>query len=226
VIAEAAPISISLALVAMVIWVVFGVLFGLLAAITKGSLIDRGIVGLTLVVYAFPSFFIAIFLLKYVAIKWQLLPFPKYESIAEGGLWGWLVNLLLPATTLALLYIAGYVRITRAFVLESLSEDYVRTAKAKGLGQRKVLFKHALRAALTPLVTMVGLDFAGLLGGAIITERVFSFYGLGGLAVRANQSSDLPVLVALLMLAGAFVIFANIIVDVLYAYIDPRVRLS
>ena len=126
----------------------------------------------------------------------------------------------------ALLYLAGYVRITRAFVLESLTEDYVRTAKAKGLTQRVVLFKHALRAALTPLVTMIGLDFAGLLGGAIITERVFSYYGLGALAVRANQSSDLPVLVALLMLAGAFVIFANIIVDILYAYIDPRVRLA
>lgn len=226
VIKEAAPISISLAVVAMVLWVVFGVLFGLLAAVTKGSLVDRGIVGLTLVVYAFPSFFIGIFILKYVAIKWQLLPFPQYESIAEGGVGGWLLNLLLPSTTLALLYLAGYVRITRAFVLESLTEDYVRTANAKGLTRRKVLFKHALRAALTPLVTMIGLDFAGLLGGAIITERVFSYYGLGALAVRANLSSDLPVLVALLMLAGAFVIFANIIVDVLYAYIDPRVRVS
>ncbi|MFC7497315.1 MULTISPECIES: ABC transporter permease [unclassified Nocardioides] len=223
---EAAPISISLALVALFIWVTLGILFGLLAAVTKGSLIDRGIVGLTLVVYAFPTFFIGIFLLKYVSIKWGIVPFPQYETIAEGGIGGWLSNLLLPALTLALFYLAGYVRMTRAFVLESLTEDYIRTAKSKGLKQRKVLFKHALRAALTPLVTMVGLDFASLLGGAIITESVFSFHGLGALAVRANQSYDLPVLIGLLLLAGAFVILANIVVDVLYAYIDPRVRLA
>ncbi|MBZ5741267.1 ABC transporter permease [Nocardioides mangrovi] len=223
---EAAPTSISLALVALFIWVTLGILFGLLAAVTKGSLLDRGIVGLTLVVYAFPTFFVGIFLLKYVAIKWGWLPFPQYETIADGGIGGWLSNLLLPAVTLALFYLAGYVRITRAFVLESMSEDYIRTAKAKGLKQRTVLFKHALRAALTPLVTMVGLDFASLLGGAIITETVFSFHGLGALAVRANVSYDLPTLVGLLLLAGSFVILANIVVDVLYAYIDPRVRLD
>ncbi len=223
---EAAPVSISLAMVALVIWVVFGVLFGLIAAVRKGSLIDRGIVGLTLVVYAFPTFFVGIFLLKYVSIKWGLVPFPQYVSIAEGGVGQWFLNLLLPATTLALFYLASYVRMTRAFVLESLSEDYIRTAKAKGLAPRKVLFKHGLRAALTPLVTMIGLDFAGLLGGAIITETVFSFYGLGALAVRANVSYDLPVLIGLLLLAGTFVIVANIVVDVLYAYIDPRVRLD
>ena len=223
---EAAPTSISLALVALFIWVTLGILFGLLAAVTKGSLLDRGIVGLTLVVYAFPTFFVGIFLLKYVSIKWGLVPFPQYETVAEGGIGGWLTNLLLPAVTLALFYLAGYVRITRAFVLESMSEDYIRTAKAKGLKGRTVLFKHALRAALTPLVTMVGLDFASLLGGAIITETVFSFHGLGALAVRANVSYDLPTLVGLLLLAGGFVILANIVVDVLYAYIDPRVRLD
>ena len=154
------------------------------------------------------------------------MPFPQYVSIAEGGVGPWFLSLLLPAITLALFFMAGYVRMTRAFVLESLSEDYIRTAKAKGLEPRKVLFKHGLRAALTPLVTMVGLDFAGLLGGAIITETVFNYYGLGALAVRANVTYDLPVLIGLLLLAGTFVIVANIIVDVLYAYIDPRVRLD
>ncbi len=223
---EAAPVSVSLALVALFLWVTLGILFGLLAAVTKGSLLDRGIVGLTLVVYAFPTFFVGTFILKYVAIKWGWLPFPQYETIAEGGIGGWFVNLLLPAITLALFYLAGYVRMTRAFVLESMSEDYIRTARAKGAKERTVLFKHSLRAALTPLVTMVGLDFASLLGGAIITETVFSYHGLGALAVRANVSYDLPVLVGLLLLAGFFVIFANIIVDVLYAYIDPRVRLD
>ena len=182
--------------------------------------------GLTLVAYAFPAFFIGTFMLKFVAIKWGLVPFPQYVSIAEGGVGQWLLNLLLPAVTLALLYLAGYVRMTRAFVLESLSEDYIRTAKAKGLAPRKVLFKHGLRAALTPLVTLIGLDFASLLGGAIITETVFSFHGLGALAVRANVSYDLPTLIGLLLIAGGFVIVANIVVDVLYAYIDPRVRLD
>jgi peptide/nickel transport system permease protein len=223
---DAWPVSVSLAFVALFIWVTLGILFGLLAAVTKGSLLDRGIVGVTLVVYAFPTFFVGIFLLKYVSIKWGWIPFPQYETIADGGIGGWLTNLLLPATTLALFYLAGYVRITRAFVLESLSEDYIRTAKAKGLKQRTVLMKHALRAALTPLVTMIGLDFASLLAGAIITESVFSFHGLGALAVRANVSYDLPTLIGLLLLAGAFVILANIVVDVLYAYIDPRVRLD
>ena len=121
---------------------------------------------------------------------------------------------------------AGYVRMTRAFVLESMSEDYVRTARAKGLKPRRVLFKHSMRAALTPLVTLVGLDFAGLMGGAIITETVFNYNGLGKLAFDANTTYDLPTIIGLVLLLGTFVIVANIIVDVLYAVIDPRVRVG
>ncbi|MBC7276575.1 ABC transporter permease [Nocardioides sp.] len=225
-VADALPITASLAIVALVMWLIGGVLFGILAAIHQGSLIDRGVVGGTLVIYAFPSFAIAVFLLQYVAVKWGIVPLPRYTEIADGGLWAWFSNLLLPALTLALLYLAGYVRMTRAFVLESLSEDYIRTAKAKGLKSRTVVFKHALRAALTPLVTMTGLDFASLLGGAIITERVFTYHGLGMLTVDANNSSDLAVLVGIVLLAGMIVIIANIVVDVLYAYIDPRVKVA
>ena len=225
-VAEAAPVSISLAVVALVMWIVGGVLFGILAAITKGSFLDRGIVGLTLVAYAFPTFFIAVFMLKFVSVKWGLAPYPSYMEIAEGGLWGWRSNLLMPAGTLALVFMAGYVRMTRAFVLESLSEDYVRTAKAKGLPQRKVLGKHALRAALTPLVTMAGLDFATLLGGAIITESVFAYPGLGLMTLQANNAYDLPTIIGVVVVAGAFVILANIVVDILYGVIDPRVRLG
>lgn len=223
---EAAPVSISLAIVALILWLLGGVLLGILAAITKGSILDRGIVGLTLVAYAFPTFFIAVFLLKYIAIKWQILEYPSYVSIADGGVFGWLSNLFLPAFTLALVFMAGYVRMTRAFVLESMTEDYIRTARSKGLKERKVLFKHGLRAALTPLVTMTGLDFATLLGGAIITESVFSYPGLGLLAVQANGAYDLPTIIGILILAGGFVILANIIVDIAYAFIDPRVRLG
>lgn len=222
----AAPVSISLALVALVMWLTGGVLFGILAAVFKGSFIDRGIVGLTLIAFAFPTFFIAVFFLKYLAVKWQLFDYPSYVSIADGGLVSWLTNLMMPGFTLALVFMAGYVRMTRAFVLESMTEDYIRTAKAKGLPGRVVLFKHGLRAALTPLVTMTGLDFATLLGGAIITESVFAYPGLGLLTVQASNAYDLPTIIGVVVLAGAFVIVANILVDISYAFIDPRVRLG
>ncbi len=223
---QALPITFSIALAAVILWIFFGVLIGVLAAVTQGSFIDRGIVGLSLFAYAFPSFFIGTFLLRYIAIKFGWVSVPSYTPIADGGPGKWAANLMLPAITLALLYMASYVRMTRAFVLESLTEDYVRTAKAKGVSQRVVLFKHALRAALTPLVTMAGLDFASVLGGAIITETIFNFNGLGKLAVSANTNYDLPVLIGIVLVAGAFVILANIIVDILYAFIDPRVRIG
>jgi peptide/nickel transport system permease protein len=223
---EAFPVSLSISLAALVIWLFFGILFGVIAAVKRGTIIDRGIVALALVLYAFPAFFIGLFLLKFVAIKWQWVDVPVYTPIAEGGVGTWLTSLLLPGITLAVLYMAGYVRMTRAFVLESMSEDYVRTARAKGLKSRRVLFKHSMRAALTPLVTLVGLDFAGLMGGAIITETVFNYNGLGKLAIDANRTNDLPTIIGLVLLLGTFVIVANIIVDVLYAVIDPRVRVG
>ncbi len=223
---ETFPVSMSLALMAFLMWIVGGVLFGVIAALKKGTIIDRGIVGISLVFYAFPTFFVGLFLLKFLAIKWQIVPPPAYVSIADGGIGNWLVGLLLPSLTLALFFMAGYVRMTRAFVLESLGEDYLRTAKAKGLAPRRVLIKHSMRAALTPLVTMAGLDLAGLMGGAIITEQVFNYFGLGKLAVDANQTFDLPTIIGLVLLVATFVIAANIIVDILYAFIDPRVRVG
>ncbi|MDF1605596.1 ABC transporter permease [Nocardioides sp. YIM 152315] len=223
---EAFPVSLSISVAAVVLWLFFGVLLGVMAAIRRGTIVDRGIVAAALVLYAFPSFFIGLFLLKFIAIKWELVDVPVYTTIAEGGIGGWLSSLLLPAVTLAMLYMAGYVRMTRAFVLESMTEDYVRTARAKGLRQNKVLVKHTMRAALTPLVTLIGLDFAGLMGGAIITETVFNYNGLGKLAYDANTTNDLPTIIGLVLLLGTFVILANIIVDMLYAVIDPRVRVG
>ena len=225
-VSDAFPISLSLALIAFLMWMAGGVVFGVTAALKKGTIVDRGIVGLSLVFFAFPTFFVGLFLYKFVAIKWQLVPIPAYSSIADGGVFTWLNGLLLPSLTLALFYMAGYVRMTRAFVLESMGEDYLRTAKAKGLAPRRVLVKHSMRAALTPLVTMAGLDLAGLMGGAIITETVFNYNGLGKLAVNATQSLDLPLTVGIVLLLATFVILANIIVDVLYAFIDPRVRVG
>lgn len=220
------PVSLSIAVLAFAFWIIGGVLLGVIAALKRGTIIDRGLVGFSLVLYAFPTFFVGLLLLKFVAIKWGLVPVPSYTSIADGGITGWLGGLFLPALTLAAFFMAGYVRMTRSYVLESFAEDYVRTAKAKGLKSWKVTYKHALRAALTPIVTMAGLDFAGLMGGAIITESVFNYPGLGKLAVSANKDFDLPTLVGLVILLAAFVIIANIIVDVLYAVIDPRVRLN
>jgi peptide/nickel transport system permease protein len=223
---NAFPISMSLAILAFIFWITGGVLFGVIAALRRGTLLDRSIVGISLLFFAFPTFFIGLLLYKFVAIKWGIVPVPAYVSIAEGGVWGWLVGLFLPAITLALFFMAGYVRMTRAFVLESMGEDYLRTAKAKGLKPRKVVVKHSLRAALTPLVTMAGLDFAGLMGGAIITESVFNYQGLGQLAVRAATGNDLPLTVGIVVVLATFVIAANIIVDLLYAVIDPRVRVG
>jgi len=225
-IADALPISVSLAVVAVIMWLTMGVLLGIAAALTKGSIVDRGLVGLSLIFYALPTFFIGLFLLKFVGIKWQIWPFIDYVPIAEGGMGAWFLGLLMPAFVLAVVFTASYVRMTRAFVLESMTEDYIRTARAKGVQPRRTLFKHTFRAALTPLVTMAGIDFAGLLGGAIITETVFNYNGLGKLAVDANRNYDLPIIIGLVVLLATFVIVANIIVDLLYAVIDPRVRIG
>lgn len=224
-IGAALPVSVSLALAAFVMWITAGVTLGVIAALRKGTIIDRFLVGTSLVFYAFPTFFIGLFLYIYVAIKWKLVPMPGWVPITTSPT-AWLQSLFLPALTLALFFMAGYVRLTRAFVLESLSEDYLRTAKAKGLAPRKVLFKHTMRAALTPLVTIAGLDLGGLLGGAIITENVFNYPGLGKLAVESATTYDLPMTVGIVLLLAAFIITANIIVDVLYAFIDPRVKLA
>jgi len=223
---DAFPISASLALAAVVMWLLGGIAFGIIAALRRGTIVDRGLVAISLILYAFPTFFIGLFLLRFVAIKWGLTEVPSYTPIAEGGIGTWMSNLILPGLTLAVVYMAGYVRMTRAFMLESLSEDYIRTARSKGLPGRRVVFKHAFRATITPIVTMVGLDFASLLGGAIITETVFNYNGLGKLAVDANVNLDLPTLIGLVILLGSFVIVANIIVDMLYAVIDPRVRVG
>lgn len=219
------PVSASLAIAAFVMWITMGLLGGIIAALRKGTIIDRGLVGISLVFYAFPTFFIGLFLYIFLALKWQIVGVPSYAPLVDGFV-PWVKGLFLPALTLALFYAAGYVRLTRAFVLESMGEDYIRTAKAKGLHPTRILLKHTMRAALTPIATIAGLDLAGLLGGAIITEQVFNYDGLGKLAVLSAAVYDLPVQLGLVLLLAGFVILANIIVDVLYAVIDPRVKLS
>jgi peptide/nickel transport system permease protein len=146
-----------------------------------------------------------------------------YVPLSEG-VGSWFSHMILPWTVLALLYAAFYARITRNNLLETLGEDYIRTARAKGLSERTVIFKHGLRASLTPIVTMFGLDMALLVGGAVITESVFNIQGLGYLAINSALNQDLPTVLGVTVLTATAVAFANLIVDVLYAFLDPRVR--
>ena len=224
-IVNALPPTIFLAVGAFVLWMIVGVLLGIYAALRRGRWQERVTLGGALVGYSFPSFFIGLLLLFFVVIRWRLLPYPSYVPPTENPV-QFFQTMLLPWITLALLFAAFYIRLTRNQMLETLSEDYIRTARAKGLPEKVVVGKHGLRAGLTPIVTAAGLDLAGLLGGAIIIESVFSIPGLGRLAVNAVTDSDLPIIVATVLVAGSIIVIANVIVDLLYAVIDPRVRLA
>jgi peptide/nickel transport system permease protein len=224
-IAKALPVTLWLALGGFVIWMVTGLTAGIVAALRRGRWQDRSLMAVALFGYSMPSFFIGLVLLSFVVLQWHWLEIPKYipplNNPAQSAYF-----MLLPWIVIAILYAAFYVRLTRNQVLETFSEDYVRTARAKGLPERSVVVKHALRAGLTPIVTAAGLDFAGLLGGAIITESIFSLPGMGTLSVRSVTNYDLPIITGVTLVAGAFIIAMNLIVDLLYAVIDPRVRLT
>jgi peptide/nickel transport system permease protein len=217
------PITIFISLAAFVMWIVAGVILGILAALRKGKFLDRLVVGGSLFFYSFPTFFIGLLFLNLFVFQFKWLPIPEYVSPSDN-FGSFLGNLFLPALTLAVVYAAAYVRITRTYMLETMSEDYLRTARAKGLGQGRIIFKHTLRAALTPIVTLAGLDLGALLAGAPITEFIFGFQGVGNASVQAAISFDLPMTVAIVLLSATFVIVANLVVDLLYGVIDPRVR--
>jgi peptide/nickel transport system permease protein len=219
------PVTASIAAGAFVMWIISGVLFGIIAALNRGRWPDRLLVGLALVGYSLPTFFIGVLLLTFIAIKWQLWPLPTFTPLTENPLL-WAQGIFLPSLTLAAVFGASYVRLTRAYMLETMSEDYIRTARAKGLKEIAVIRRHGLRAALTPIVTAAGLDLGGLLGGAIISETVFNFQGLGLFSLQAIQNTDLPIIVAIVVVAAFFITIANLVVDVLYGVIDPRVRLA
>ena len=218
------PPTFWLATGAFIMWIVVGVSVGIYAALRRGKWQDKTVMGISLIGYSLPSFFIGLVLLFVVVLKWQLLPYPNYVSPFENPQ-QFFSSMILTWIVLAILYAAFYMRLTRNQMLDTLGEDYIRTARAKGLSERIVVRKHALRAGLTPIVTAAGLDLAGLLGGAIITESIFSLPGLGSLAVNSVTDSDLPVIVGITLVTATFIIVANLIVDLLYAVIDPRVRL-
>ena len=224
-IARAAPATFWLAVGSFVIWLTVGISLGIFAALRRGRWQDRLTLGISLIGYSMPSFFIGLMLYYFVVIQYKLLPKPEYVSPFDDPL-QFVQAMILPWVVLAVLYAAFYMRLTRNQVLEVLNDDYVRTARAKGLPERTVVVKHALRAGLTPIVTSAGLDLAGLLGGAIISENIFNLPGLGSLAVNSIIESDLPVITGITLLTASLIIVANLVVDLLYAVIDPRVRLT
>lgn len=224
-IAQALPVTLSLAIGALILWLIVGVGLGIVAARFRGKFLDSASTIFVLIGTSLPTFLTGLVLLVFVVIKWQLVPFPagNYTPLTENPI-AWLNTLFLPWVTLAFAYAALYTRFVRSSILETSTEDYIRTARAKGLSEGKILGKHTLRAALAPIATMAGLDFAGLLGGAILTEAVFNLPGLGRLSISAIVEFDLPVIVATTLLAATIVVLMNLVVDLLYAFIDPRVR--
>jgi peptide/nickel transport system permease protein len=220
-----APVTFWLAIGAFLLWLAAGISLGIVAALRRGRWVDRVIMAVSLTGYSLPSFFIGLILIFFVIIKWGWLPFPSYISPFENPV-QFFQTMLLPWVVLAMLYAAFYIRLTRNQVLEVLQDDYVRTARAKGLSERVVVVRHALRAGLTPIVTAAGLDLAGLLGGAIISENIFSLPGLGSLAVSSVVQADLPLITGLTLVTATLIIVANLVVDLLYVVVDPRARVA
>ncbi len=219
------PVTAYLSLGAFVLWMVLGISLGSIAALKKGKWQDRLATGFSAVGVSLPTFYVGLLVLFSVVIWLQLLPFPSYESPFENP-GKFLTTMILPWLVLAVLSAASYTRLTRNGMLEAMNEDFVRLGVAKGLTQRVILRKYVMRQALVPIVTIAGLDFAGLLGGAIITESVFSLPGMGKMSIRAVVDSDLPVLVGTTMVAAVFIVLANVVVDIAYGFLDPRVRVK
>ena len=228
VIAQAAPATISLVLGAAIIWITYGVFSGIISAVKSRSLMDRTFTTAALFFYSMPTFVLGFALIWIFAYKLSpittFFPFHGYVSFTTNP-YQWFEYLILPWLTLALVTSAVYTRLTRGSMLDTLGEDYIRTARSKGMSENRVITKHALRASLTPVVTLAGLDIGTALGGAVITETLFGIPGLGWTVIQAINQQDLPIIMGIVILAAAFVVVANLIVDILYAVLDPRVRL-
>lgn len=224
------PATISLALGSVAIWLLVAIPAGIFSARRSGQASDRLITMMALAGMSFPTFVVGTLLFYVFFFLLTNAGFPLFPS---GGFvpitrdpGEWLRHMLLPWATLAVVGTGTYTRIARGSMLETLNQDYVRTARAKGLCERRVMYKHALPPALTPVMTLVGLDLGGLLGGTIITERIWGLNGVGSLAVQAVETGDLPVIMGTVLIAALFVVLANLLVDVLQALRDPRVRLG
>jgi peptide/nickel transport system permease protein len=204
---------------------IIGIGVGAIAALNKGKWQDRVATAFAAIGVSLPTFYFGLLALFSIVIWFQILPFPSYESPFDNFP-AFVTAMILPWLVLAVISAASYTRLTRNGMLEAMNEDFVRLGVAKGLRQRVILRRYVMRQALIPIVTIAGLDFAGLLGGAIITESVFSLPGMGRMSIRAVVDSDLPVLVGTTMVAAVFIVMANVIVDIAYGFLDPRVRMK
>ncbi|MFI0479991.1 ABC transporter permease [Actinomadura sp. 9N215] len=223
---DRAPATVSLAAGAALIWLTGGILIGVLSALRRGSLWDRTAMIIALSGVSLPIYFTGLVSLALFSYGLEIFPGGgSYRGITENPV-TWFQSLVLPWVTLAFLYAAMYARLTRAGMLETMNEDFIRTARAKGLPEKTVVTKHALRASLTPIMTVFGLDLGLLLGGAVLTESTFGIPGLGRLSIDSIRSGDLPMVLGVVLITSFSIVMINLIVDLLYAIVDPRVRLG
>ena len=216
------PITVSIAVGAAVIWLVAGVLLGVGAALRRGRLFDRLAVGFALIGVSAPSFLVGLLAILVFGFLLNMVPVNGYVPLTESPVdWAW--HLITPWLVLAALYSASYIRLTRSQMLEEMNLDHITTARAKGAGERRVVLVHGLRGVLVPIVTIFGLDLGGLLGGAIITEKVFSMQGIGELLISGVSQLDVAVVVGVTLFSAFLVILANLVVDVVHGVLDPRV---
>jgi len=223
---EGIPATISLSVGAGIIWLFFGILLGYLSALKPGGILDRLLTAVAVAGISIPVFLLAPVLIYFLAEKLELFPNGGYIPFEEDP-WEWLKHLILPWFTLAVLSIGFYSRVLRSNMLDVMNEDYVRTARAKGLSERKVMTRHVLRNSLIPIVTLFGLDFGATIAGtAIITESLYSIDGVGAYAADAVTNFELPPIMGVALYGSFFVVFINALVDIAYAYLDPRVRIG
>jgi peptide/nickel transport system permease protein len=220
------PATLSLSIGAAVIWMVLGILFGYLSAVRAGGTLDKVLTMIAVAGLSIPVFWLAAVFLYLFTFKIELFPSSGYVPFAENPI-DWAYHLILPWITLSVLYFGFYSRVLRSNMLDVMQEDYVRTARAKGLGESRVMVRHVLRNSLIPIITLFGLDFGAVVGGsAILTEAIFSLNGVGQYAYESILNQDLPAIMAVTLFGAFFVVFFNALVDIAYAYLDPRVRLG
>jgi peptide/nickel transport system permease protein len=220
------PRTFALAIGAAILWMVFATALGLYSAVRAGRFSDRFLTMLALIGISMPVFWVGALMNYYLGFKWGLFPNGGYVPFAEDP-WEWFYHLLMPWTALSLLFIGVYSRILRSNVLDTMGEDYVRTARAKGLSERRVLLRHVLRNSMVPVITLWGLDFGAVLGGgAILTETVFDLQGVGQYAAESIGQLDVPPVLFITLFGAFFIVLLNTIVDIMYAALDPRVRLT
>jgi len=223
---EGIPATFSLCIGAAAIWLFFGVLFGYLSAVRAGGALDKALTVFALIGISLPVFWLAALLLYYLTFQVELFPSGGYVPLTEDPL-DWAYHLILPWTTLAVLFVGFYSRVLRSNMLDTMNEDFVRTARAKGLPERQVRVRHVLRNSLIPMVTLFGLDFAAVLGGgAILTEYIFNLNGVGQYAADAIAELDFPPIMGVTLFGAFFVVLFNTLIDIAYAWLDPRIRLG